>query len=273
MIQKYIFLGISYLLSWQLTCAQDLNLKFEWLHTIKQNSHFMNIDPLQHLYIVDQEDQSIHKYSPKGELLYVYSNNNLGELGYLDAQNPMQILAYWKDYNEVVILDRTLSLRSQFNLEELGFYQVPAVCLSNDRHIWLYDPDNFRLVKTDGNGNILVESGDLSNLLGTDVNVHTLVEKDNEIYMNIPEEGIFVFDNLGNYEQQLHLKNISSFQVHKEHLFFLEENKLKAYHFPSFQTLDIPLETLKKGVLQIKIGVEYLFIRYSDRIETYKIKK
>lgn len=266
---KYLFIIFTIYCQLSDSKAQEL----EFLYRINQTCHLMAVDPLQQLYIVEATTQSIHKYSTEGKLLYTYSDNNLGKLTDLDAQNPMQVLSYWKAYNDVVILDRTLSRLAQFNLDNLGFYQVPAVCLSNDQHVWIYDPDNFRLVKIDAKGGIITESNDLSSLLNAELSVYSIIEEENRVYMNIPKLGILVFDNLGNYERLLNLKEVDFFQVYKENLFFIQKNRLKSYHFPSFQILDIPLEVLEADAKQIQLSPNYLFIRYPNKVDVYKIKK
>lgn len=71
-----------------------------------------------------------------------YSNVQLGELTSVDVFNPLKIIAYYKDFNSVIILDNRLAeiLRIDFNTVQ-PYKNVSFISMGNDNTIWLFNQD------------------------------------------------------------------------------------------------------------------------------------
>jgi hypothetical protein len=71
---------------------------------------------------------------------FEYKNIGLGKITYVDFQNPLQIIVFYKDFNTVVLLDNQLNeiKRIDFNLNP-ELIQLEAVGLSAQNQLWIYD--------------------------------------------------------------------------------------------------------------------------------------
>ena len=88
--------------------------------------------------------------------------------------------------------------------------------------------------------------------------------------MNVPESGIFIFDNQGNFLQKVNLKLDQRLCFHRENLFWVEGNKLKMYSLGLKAIFDVgTLPT--EGVQYLQIGQEIIAFVKEDRIEIYPL--
>jgi hypothetical protein len=210
-------------------------------------------DKLRQVYGVTEQNELI-KYDAGGKEVFRYNNNYLGELERVDATNPFNLLLFYPDYQTAITLDRTLSQTGQINLISLGYTQVPAIGLSNDNNIWLYDDFNFQLKKIDAMGEVLAGSDDLSLLLGGPLAPVQITARENSVYMSDPARGVLVFDNFGQYTKTIQVEGVRRFQVLTERLLFEQEGALFSFHLQSLQTtrLSIPEGTETGDRLQIQ---------------------
>ena len=252
--------------------AQD-DLKLQLIKKIDIQSRFIEIDKLQQLYIVT-DDHTLQKYSPDGELLKYFNENSIGAISSIDVTNPFQPLVYFSDFQVVVVLDRSLSEIFRFNLAELNFYQFDAVGASSDNMFWLYDPNNFKLKKIDKNRKVIIESPDLFGILEIAFSPLVLVESDNKVILHDPEFGLIIFDLMGNYLKTI--KNIDAeyIQVQDSELYYLDSNhKLNSLNINNLQKKLIVLNNKEidaDNLIELKISVERLFLRYNNHIDILK---
>jgi hypothetical protein len=238
---------------------------------INLETKFIAVDKLQQLYAVTPSNEVI-KYAPDGAELYRYSNNILGDLSYLDATDPFNLLLFYGDYQLILTLDRTMNETAELNLLDLDALQVRAVGMSNDGHIWLYDPVKFRLKKVDANGSILAESQNLSLLLPQVPQPTQLVARENWVYLSDPAQGILLFNNFGQFQKVMNVEGVERFQVAQNRLIFKRNDALLAYDQRTFQTTSIPLPEDITADDQILWQKKRLYIRKMDRIEVYRLK-
>jgi hypothetical protein len=240
--------------------------------TIPVAARWIVTDKMQHLFVV-KNDHTLLKYDAKGELLYEYNENSLGEISSVDVQNPFFILVYYNDYTTVVILDRTLSEVRRQDLADLNIDQVQAIGIASDNNIWLFDNNTFTLKKIDAQNHILLESNDLS-MLSDDLPTPTqLIEYQNQIYLNSPENGILVFDQYATYFKTISVQDVAQIQLYEQQIFFVKEHQIQAYELQSFLTQKISLPFENKKTEQINIAQGRLYLRLSDYILVAQFKK
>ncbi|MFC5194680.1 hypothetical protein ACFPH8_05000 [Bizionia hallyeonensis] len=85
-------------------------------------------------------------YKKTAEKTINYSNVQLGRLTSVDVFNPLKLIAFYKDFNTVIILDNRLSeiLRIDFNTVQ-PYKNASFVSLGNDNTIWIFNQDNQQL--------------------------------------------------------------------------------------------------------------------------------
>ena len=209
---------------------------------IPQSSKYVTTDKLNQIYLVTPSDELI-KYSAEGQELFRFHDRTLGEITYLDATNPFQVLVFFEDFQTIVWLDRTLNPISTVNLSNFDFFQISTLAVSSDNYLWIYDNTTFQLKKINNQGQTLVESNEL-NVLIDNLNPNFLIEKNNRIYLNNPETGILVFDNFGQFLQTIPITNLSNFQIINNQLFYQKDNTFHIFHFQTLdkKSLDLPFE-------------------------------
>ena len=221
--------------------------KFSLIKTIDAPSGFFTSDNQSNVYVV--KGNELTKYDKTGKVLYKYSNKNYGNISFVDASNMLRILVFYKDFLQVVFLDNTLSTSGDpVNLEKVGFQQTQLVCSSNNNGLWIYDQQNFELIRFDKNLTKVQQTGNLTSALTIDLQPIALQEYDNKVYMNNPSTGILIFDIYGTYYKTIPVKNASNFQPIGDWVYYLTGNTIKAYNIKSteekeFAIADMEFET------------------------------
>lgn len=235
---------------------------------------FIFTDKLQQIYAVTLQNTVI-KYTPGGDSSYReqyrFSNNTLGELGYIDATDPFNLLLYYPDYQLVVTLDRTLNQTGSFSLIEVGVVQARAVGLSNDGNIWVYDDANFLLQKLNRLGESLFKSQNLSLVLPKMPQPIQLIARENFVYLNDPKLGILVFDTFGQYYKTIPILDIIGFQILDNRIIYQNQEQLYWYDLKSFRIDALPLPDGVGTEDQVQVQQNQLFVRKKAAIEVYKM--
>lgn len=225
-------------------------------------------DNMGNIYAVGPHE--IKKFNAKGDLQFTYSNKEMGEITSVDVSNPLDVLAFYRDFNQLLFLDNMLSrIGEPYALVEPGFDQVSLVCTSRDNGIWLFDQQKYQLIRMDNNFEIIQQSGFINQLIGQEIHPNFMLEYNNQLYMNEPEVGILVFDIFGNYYKTLPFKQIKSFQVAGDRLYYLLGNTIKSYHLKTLEEQEIILP--EPNVIRIRIEGNAVFILTSGHISMYTL--
>lgn len=212
---------------------------------IEQYSKYVVTDKLGQIYIVNLNDELL-KYDAQGRQQFLYFDRTLGEISYIDATNPFQVMVFFEDFQTIVWLDRTLNPMSSINLSDFGFFQVNTIGVASDNRIWLYDNTTFQIKKIDSQGQVITESLELNNL-ADNLNPNFILEKNNRVYLNNPQTGIFVFDNFGQFIETIPITGLTVFQVLENQLWYYKVTEFYSYHFQTLQTqaVDLPFQAAK----------------------------
>jgi hypothetical protein len=226
-------------------------------------------DNLQNIYLY--RGNSIRKYNSQGQLLYTYSDKSYGRITSIDVNDPMKMLVFFRDFPEVVLLDNTLSQNGNpFSPADAGFPLATLACTSHDNGVWLYDAQNFQLVRLDVNLTVTQKTGNLPQVLGIELNPDNLMEYNNLVYLNDSAQGILVFDSYGTYYKTIPITGLKSFQVRGDDLFYVAKNRIHAFHLKTIlEDQMLPPDTL---ATQVRIEKNLLYERLGDTLRVYDIK-
>lgn len=238
--------------------------------SITVKNSFFTTDNLQNTYLFD-ENQEVIKYNSEGKETYRYSNTRLDEPTYIDATDPFNLLVFYKNYQTVVLLDRTMNPTATFNFINFDLFNINAVGISSNNSIWVYDELNFRLKKIDRNGKVVQESEDLGLLLDMEIQPNLLIEREQMVFVNDPNIGLLVFDFFGQYMKILDIKNLTDFQIIENRLVFQENENLKSFHLKSLleQPLNLPFTIEKSEKVRIEKGS--VFVGNEEGVFIYKL--
>ena len=246
------------------TQAQSIDTNFQVIDSFQVHTTFLTTDALQQIYIATDEGKII-KLSKDGKKLFEYNNLRLGQVHSIDATNPFNILVYYGDLATIVLLDRTLSAIKEIYLFDLNIFEVQAIGLSNDNQIWIYDPIEAQLKKINSEGDILFQSRHLKQATKNSLNINFLLERNNQLYLNDPSKGVFVFDNFGQLQQQLSIIGIHHFQLLQEQLIYLKDGLIHYYNLETGETKTTKNPYLTKATM-VRNLAQQIIIAQKDRL-------
>lgn len=168
------------------------------------------LDNLDNLYIITPQDQ-LKKYNTNGDSVAVFNGvRKYGKLYSVDVSNPMKLLLFYKDFSNIVILDRLLSVRTTVDLRQNNILQASAIGASYDNKIWIFDSYEYKLKKLDEQGNLLQETPDFRVLFEQAVVPQQIMDRDGLLYLYDSVNGLFVFDYYGSFKRKLPITNWNS---------------------------------------------------------------
>ena len=248
----------------QNTFAQDL---IKSIPTGK--ARFISTDELGNVYLV-REDNSLIRYNNNGDSTGNFRTIQNGDIQSIDATNPLRILLYFPDFSKVVFLDKMLSVKNELDLKTLQIFNAPAVGMSFDGKIWVYDYANAKLKKIDDQLNITNIGNDMRQESQTVPNPTAILERDSRVYMADAQNGIYTFDRFASYINTLEIKDVKDLQVFGKQLVYQEGDSLIAYDLQTLSRKTISLPT-EKHFIQARMERNRMFFLFDDRLDIYHI--
>jgi len=198
--------------------------------TIKARMDYFTVDNLGNVYVV-REDELV-KYLPSHKFFARYSNLKLGNIASVDATNPLKLVVYYRDFQQIVFLDNQLSVNSEVvSLEHLGHEQTELVCASANNSFWIYDKQNNELLRFNENSKQVAATGNLKQVLKTNIQPNYMTEYNGYLYLNCPENGVYVFDIFGAFSRLIALPGLRQFQAGESVLYYPKDSSLCSYDF------------------------------------------
>ncbi len=234
------------------------------LFCISQKLNYFTTDNLNNTYLIHNEE--IIKYNNTGKLLLKYSNKRYGNISSVDATNSLKILLYYKDFQQLVFLDNQLSQNGDpISLENLGYEQTDLVCSSFNNSFWIYNKQNNELIRFNENSQPIAKTGNLKQILQSEMKPNFMIEHNSYLYLNCPDNGIFVFDMYGTFNKIISIKNLNLFQVSNSVMYYFLNNRFCAYDTKAFEEkcLLYPDSLIKS----VRIEKDRLYLQYSDSVK------
>ncbi len=259
-INKILF---SFILIGLLPISCFTQNKYKLVTTLNIESDFFTTDNQGNAYVVKANE--LTKYDKTGKELFKYSNKNFGNITFVDATNMLRIAVFYKDFLQVVFLDNTLSTNGDpVNLENIGFQQAQLVCTSHNSGLWLYDLQNFELIRLDQNLSKAQQTGNLSVLLNMDVKPNYLLEYNNKVYLNNPSSGVLIFDIYGTYFKTINIKQAKRFQPIGDWVYYTADKKVWAYNIIKTEEKEFALPLSDFETFRLEAGI--LMLRTPQKI-------
>ncbi len=203
------------------------------------NHHQILIDHLGNRYLLSESTLKNISQTPPIE----YQNSFLGEISSVDISNPLRILVFFKNANAIVFLNNELStIGEAIDLDQVGLSDVSSVCASNINGFWCYNQFKSRIEFYNDDLKLMHYSQELSSLINRSEDIKSLVMSGQQIYMNVDQVGILVFDMFGNYIKTLPIRNTDCFQVLGQGIIYTENNQALFYSFEKLE-VDTVLKT------------------------------
>ncbi len=189
-------------------------IQLQLIKTIEGKYSNFYIDNLGNLFLVTPTQQ-IKKYSINLDSVGIFNDvKRFGNMDLLDVSNPLKVLVYYKNFANIIVLDRQLNSRNTIYLRQQNLFQVSTIAQSYDNNIWIFDEVNYRLKKIDETGKLLFESADFRFVFNNQtVAPNTIIDNNGFLYLYHPTQGFMVFDYYGAFKTQYPLYNWQHVQV------------------------------------------------------------
>lgn len=224
------------------------------------------IDPLEKIYTV--KENVINKYSTKGEFIQTYNNLIFGDIYSLDTRNALQTMVFYKDQQQVVLLDNMLGETNQIDLSK-SFEWIDLACLSNrDNSFWFYSSIDQSIIKVNDQLEVQLKTKNIAQLLSTELSPSQLIEYKETLYLWDIENGLFLFDLFGNFKKRLSLKSEKKIQIGEKGVFFNTETNIELFNTQSFDYTNL----LKESVLLVDFWVTkgHLYLLNKEKLLKYE---
>src|SRR5690606_6364637 len=212
----------------------------------------ISLDTRDQIY-VSNTSGDVYLFDRNGRQLNVFSARRQGRLNQLEAAWTVNVCSFSSDLQEYRIMDRFLNpiAENSFPLNDITLPK--ASTLGNNNIIWVWDESDLSIKSLDYLRNIVLQSLPLTMILESeDLQVSEIREFKNRLFINVPESGIFIFDNQGNFLRKVNLQIDQRMCFYKENLFWIADKKLMMYSITLEAIFDL-------GILP-EDDIEYLSI-------------
>lgn len=233
---------------------------------IKVEGSSLYTDPVENYYTSNHI--SIWKTSSQNNMSFVYSLKRSGSITTIDAGDPMKIIVFYKDLSLITFLDNFLAEGSSIQLMDFGLDQAEVVCKALNNGIWVYDVKQDKLVKISSSLQIEVQILNIQRIIGESFHPTQMLERNNGLYLNDPEKGIFVFDNYGAFIRKIPELNVSKFNVIEDILTFRRNNDIYSLNKETLELFKIYSDST---MTDFSITEKKLYILNADSLHIYKL--
>ncbi len=245
---------------------------FQFIRSVKGNITYFNVDNLDNIYLIIDNNQ-LKKLDAKGDSVAVFNDvKKYGKPSYLDINNPLKLLLYYKNYSTVVVLDRLLAVRNSINFRKQNIFYVNNVTLSYDNNIWIFDEEDYKLKKIDEEGKVLQASTDWRMLFDTVPAPVKITDRNNFVYLYDPEKGFYIFDYYGAFKNRLAFLNWSNVEVNENTVYGFSNNKLYSYQLKSLQLKEYKLPEFFGKFISIRAMNGKVYLLNENGLDIYQIK-
>jgi len=264
---KKLLVVILFLLSITVSVAQQDSLQL--ITTVKGNIVDFTIDNLGNIYIINRDNQ-LKKINLKGDSLGIFNDvRQYGKVSSIDATNPLKILLFYKDYGNVVALDRFLNVRNTINLRKTNLLQVSAISQSYDNGVWIYDEQDAKLKRINDESNIIDQSADFRLFLDAVPSPVYIIDQNKLVYLYDPEKGLYIFDYFGTLRNKVALLGWQDFQVVEGKAFGRKKTTIEQYQPGTLSLKEQALDSILSGVIKMKVSLNNLYCLKDGVIKVY----
>ncbi|WP_143520087.1 hypothetical protein [Reichenbachiella sp. 5M10] len=212
---------------------------------------------------VTRSNGDLAKFDANGQLMLEYSPRLSNKVHQVDFNSQFRVYLFYRDFQEVIILNRYLSEPVRYLFSDFGIGYVSDIAPDMQQNIWLVDMHDFSLKLFDPRRSALVEVKSLGKILNQNTaQIEELKNHQNRTYLMDASQGVLVFDNLGNYLNTMLFDEVSSWGFFKDEIYCMQYDKLLFTNLYTFRTRQIEMPK-ERG-----LGVRY----FGDRLYVFDVK-
>ena len=208
-----------------------------------------SIDRQGYIYIANSEG-TIHKLNKQAEIQSTFSPQKRGAPTLMETWQGLRIFVFYQNFQEYLLLNRFLANENRVSTDfQMQAPYTGLATLSNDNNLWLLNDRDLILTKRDINNQEIISETQLN--LITDFNrleVHFIRAYQNFLFLST-NNGVLLFDNLGNYISVLTEEDIDFFTFRGDNLVFAKDDLINLISIVNKTKKEIRLPELPKLVL------------------------
>ena len=226
-----------------------------------------NVDQFKNIYVVNGTE--LIKYDPDAEKLYSFSQPILGDIYQVDVQNALNPYVFYRDVNRLVIVDNRLNANAEINFTEYGFLDVQFISFADQNNVWFYDQATDKIyrfnmqMKSTSN-----QSLNITQISGSENQPRGMISTIDQVYLNVPDKGILVFDAVCAFQKLIPVKDVVSFAVRKKQLYIIQDEKLQIYDLNTARLL--PVALTEKDMRSIKVTTDRIYLLAENSLKIYR---
>ena len=264
-MKTIFFYTFLLLLKTQLCSADSL----VFLKTIPIEARLVSTDPVGNIYLV-KENNTLLRLNDKGDSIGVFNEIKKGKISHIDASNPLRILLFFSDYNQLVVLNNMLTRKNVYQLNSIGLNNVSCIANSADGNIWLYEPVSGTLMKIDDVPSIRFTTT-LKNIIEENIDPVFMVEQDRSLFMVDSIQGIKKFDQFGFYQSGFPFLT-NEVQYINRYLVYYKHPLLYSYNTQTFNEATLKLPN-QEDILQVRTERKNVYILRKESLDIYQLNE
>lgn len=187
------------------------------------------VDNLDNVYLLSERDELL-KYDAKGILKWRYSNNRFGRLQSVDVSDPLRVVLFYGDFQQVVVLNNNLNEIANYSFAKNGNLLVTAVASGNNNSLWIFDRTANVLIKLSSNFTEDIRSASLFQLFDEVVDAKKIAASDQYVFLQRKSGGVLQFDRFGAFVRDLAIDSLSDFNITSNVIVYFKGDELFKYH-------------------------------------------
>jgi hypothetical protein len=193
----------------------------------------ISLDNQDFLFVADPEG-NLYQYNLSGQRINNFSPPRQGRLTQLEAFWTVNIFTFSTDLQEYRILDRFINPISENRIPAENIALAKAATLGNNNIIWILDETDLSIKQFDFRTRRILQQQPLNLVLeNTSLDVLDIREHQNLLFLNIAGQGIYIFDNQGNFIKRLQVFPNGRLSFWKGYLFLVEKDSIRLVDFQS----------------------------------------
>lgn len=193
----------------------------------------ISLDNQDFVFVADLEG-NLYQYNLSGQLINNFSPPRQGRLTQLEAFWTVNIFTFSTDLQEYRILDRFINPISENRIPAENIALAKAATLGNNNIIWILDETDLSIKQFDFRTRRILQQQPLNLVLeNTSLDVLDIREHQNLLFLNIAGQGIYIFDNQGNFIKKLQVFPKGRLSFWKGYIFLVEKESIRLVDFQS----------------------------------------
>ncbi len=179
-----------------------------------------------------------------------FSLPNQSSITLLEAQNNRKIFLFYRDIQQIFILDRFSAIPKKYDVLTYGIDFAESACISPDGTFWIAENNPQRLKKIDPLRNSILH--EVQHNLGDSI---AIMRAFGNLLLIADENGFQILDQFGNLNGTINLKEISYFQVLNNLIYITHPKglvKIDPYKPAIIEELTYEVFLNKKAILKLK---------------------